>query len=126
LGAIAAGTVVESYTDAVEVLDFSSSFLQPQDFALRVRGDSMIGALIDSGDVVIMRPVQDSMTVKDGTIVAARVEGDGTTLKYFYRKGMKVTLKPANSQYPIMEYNAPQVEVQGVLVGVWRGYSPAS
>ena len=126
LGAIAAGTVVESYTDAVEVLDFSSSFLQPQDFALRVRGDSMIGALIDSGDVVIMRPVQDSMTVKDGTIVAARGEGDGTTLKYFYRKGMKVTLKPANSQYPIMEYNAPQVEVQGVLVGVWRGYSPAS
>lgn len=126
LGAIAAGTVVESYTDTVEVLDFTSSFLQPQDFALRVRGDSMIDALIDSGDVVIMRPAVDAMAIKDGTIVAARVDGDGTTLKYFYRKGMKVTLKPANPRYPVMEYTASQVEVQGLLVGVWRGYSPAS
>jgi repressor LexA len=123
LGAIAAGTVVESFTDAVEVLDFSSSFLRPQDFALRVRGDSMIDALIDEGDVVIMRPTQDPLAIKDGTIVAARVEGDGTTLKYYYRKGNKITLKPANSRYKAMEFPINQVEVQGVLVGVWRGYS---
>jgi repressor LexA len=123
LGAIAAGTVVEAFTDAVEVLDFSSSILRPQDFALRVRGDSMIDALIDSGDVVIMRPVQDPMALKDGTIVAARVEGDGTTLKYYYRKGTKVTLKPANSQYKPIEVPLANVQVQGVLVGVWRGYS---
>jgi repressor LexA len=123
LGAIAAGSVVESFTDAVELLDFSGSFLRPQDFALRVRGDSMIGALIDSGDMVIMRPIQDPLTVKDGTIVAARVDGNGTTLKYYHRKGPKVTLKPANPSYDEMEFPVNQVDVQGVLVGVWRGYS---
>jgi repressor LexA len=123
LGAIAAGSVVESFTDAVELLDFSGSFIRPQDFALRVRGDSMIEALIDSGDVVIMRPIQDPLTVKDGTIVAACVDGNGTTLKYYHRKGPKVTLKPANSSYKEMEFAVNQVEVQGVLVGVWRGYS---
>jgi len=83
----------------------------------------MIEALIDSGDVVIMRPIQDPLTVKDGTIVAARVDGDGTTLKYYHRKGPKVTLKPANSSYKEMEFSVSQVEVQGILVGVWRGYS---
>jgi repressor LexA len=123
LGAIAAGSVVESFTDAVELLDFSGSFLRPQDFALRVRGDSMIDALIDSGDVVIMRPVQDPLLLKDGMIVAARVDEDGTTLKYYHRKGNKVTLKPANPRYKPIEVPIEQIQVQGVLVGVWRGYN---
>ncbi|MBF2000537.1 MAG: repressor LexA [Synechococcales cyanobacterium C42_A2020_086] len=123
MGAIAAGSVVESFTDSVEQLDFSSSFLQPGDYALRVRGDSMIEALIASGDVVIMRPVQDPKTVKNGTIVAARVNGDGQTLKYYYRKGNQVKLEPANPNYPTIEAAATDVDVQGVLVAVWRGYS---
>lgn len=122
VGAIAAGSVVESYTDAVEQLDFSSSFLKPGDYALRVRGDSMIGALIADGDVVIMRPVQDPKTVKNGTIVAARVNGDGHTLKYYNRKANQVKLEPANSNYPVIEASANEVVVQGVLVAVWRGY----
>jgi repressor LexA len=126
LGAIAAGSVVESFTDTVEQLDFASSFLQPGDYALRVRGDSMIGALIDSGDVVIMRPVQDPKALKNGTIVAARINGDGATLKYYHRKGNQVTLKPANSNYPTIESPATEVDVQGVLVGVWRGYSSST
>ncbi|WAL58122.1 transcriptional repressor LexA [Thermocoleostomius sinensis] len=123
LGAIAAGSVVESFTDSVEQLDFSSSLLRPGDYALRVRGDSMIDALIDDGDVVIMRPVPDPKALKNGTIVAARVNGDGTTLKYYHRKGNQVTLKPANRNYTPIEALATNVEVQGVLVGVWRGYS---
>jgi len=122
LGAIAAGSLVEPFTDVEERLDFNSAALRPGDFALRVMGDSMIEALIDRGDLVIMRPVQDQKMVKEGTIVAARVEGEGTTLKYFYRKGNKVVLKPANSNYQPMEYPAPQVQVQGWLIAVWRGY----
>lgn len=122
LGAIAAGSVVESFTDEVEHLDFSNTFTRPGDFALRVRGDSMIDALIDSGDVVIMRPVKDPTSIKDGTIVAALVPGEGTTLKYLYRQGTTVKLKPANPRYKVMEFSAADVDVQGELVAVWRGY----
>ena len=123
LGAIAAGSVVESFTDSVEQLDFSSTLLRPGDYALRVRGDSMIDALIDDGDVVIMRPIPDPKALKNGPIVAARVNGDGTTLKYYHRKGNQVALKPANRNYTPIEAAATDVEVQGVLVGVWRGYN---
>lgn len=122
LGAIAAGSVVEAFTDVEERLDFASSVLRPNDFALEVRGESMIDALIGSGDIVIMRPVQDPKSIKDGTIVAARVDGEGTTLKYYHRKGNKIILKPANPNFSPMEYAASLVSVQGVLVAVWRGY----
>ncbi|HCF26606.1 MAG TPA: repressor LexA [Cyanobacteria bacterium UBA11049] len=123
LGAIAAGGLVEPFTEAVEQLDFASLFLPPKTFALRVIGDSMIEDLITEGDVVIMRPVPDPEGVKNGTIVAARVDGHGTTLKRFYRRGDRVTLKPANSKYKPIEVTAVQVQVQGTLIGVWRGYN---
>ncbi len=122
-GAIAAGGLVETFQDAeVEHLDFSSVVLDPRYFALRVRGLSMIDALIDDGDIVIMQPVSDPKNLKNGTIVAARVEGQ-TTLKYYHRKGSKVTLQPGNpdkEKYPAIEVPASQVDIQGMLVGVWR------
>jgi repressor LexA len=124
LGAIAAGGLVEPFTDTVEQLDLSPVFRQPGNFALRVIGDSMIEDMIAEGDVVIMRPVPDPEELKNGLIVAARVEGHGTTLKRFYRKGERVTLKPANAKYRPIEVTAKSVQVQGVLVGVWRGYDP--
>jgi len=123
LGVIAAGGLLEPFTDAVEQLDFSSLFLPPQTFALRVMGDSMIEDYITEGDVVIMRPVPEADQLKNGTIVAALVEGHGTTLKRFYRQGDRVTLKPANSKYQPIEVAAVQVQVQGALIGVWRGYN---
>lgn len=122
LGAIAAGGLVEPFTDTVEQLDVSHLFRQPGNFALRVIGDSMIEDLIAEGDVVIMRPVPNPEQLKNGLIVAACVEGQGTTLKRFYRKGERVTLKPANPKYVPIEVMAKSVQVQGVLVGVWRGY----
>ena len=122
LGAIAAGGLVEPFTDAVEQLDVSPVFRQAGNFALRVTGDSMIEDLIAEGDLVIMRPVSDPEQLKNGLIVAARVEGHGTTLKRFYRKGEQVTLKPANPKYDPIEVMANSVQVQGVLVGVWRDY----
>ena len=122
LGAIAAGGLVEPFTDAIEQLDVSPVFRQTGNFALRVTGDSMIEDHIAEGDFVIMRPVPDPEQLKNGLIVAARVEGHGTTLKRFYRKGEHVTLKPANPKYEPIEVMAKSVQVQGVLVGVWRDY----
>lgn len=70
-----------------------------------------------------MRPVSEPDQLKNGTIVAARVDGYGTTLKRFYRRGDHVTLKPANPKYKPIEVAAMQVQVQGALIGVWRGYN---
>jgi repressor LexA len=123
LGVIAAGGLLEPFTDAVEQLDFSNVLFPPQSFALRVTGDSMIEDLITEGDVVIMQPVKEPELLKNGTIVAARVDGTGTTLKRFYRSGDTVTLKPANPKYSPIEVSATQVQVQGSLLGVWRNYN---
>ncbi len=122
-GEIAAGGLIEPFTDEAERLDIIGLQLRPQDYALRVSGDSMIDAMIADGDIVIMRPVLEPDRLKNGKIVAARVEGSGNTLKYFYRSDDRVTLKPANPNYDPIEATAEQVSIQGVLVGVWRGFS---
>ena len=82
----------------------------------------MIDAHITDGDVVIMQPVQEPKSLKNGTIVAARVEGEGTTLKRFYLQNNEVTLEAANLKYQPIKVLAAQVEVQGSLLGVWRTY----
>ena len=123
LGTIAAGGLIEPFTDAVEHLDLANLSLPPQSYALRVAGDSMIEDLIADGDVVFLRHVAEPNQLKNGTIVAARVEGHGTTLKRFYRHDDLVTLKPANPNYNPIEVSAMQVEVQGSLVGIWRNYN---
>ncbi|MBF2066561.1 MAG: repressor LexA [Calothrix sp. C42_A2020_038] len=120
LGTIAAGGLIEPYSDAVEHIDFMNLSLPLQTYALRVTGDSMIEDLIADGDLVFLRPVLEPDYLKNGTIVAARVEGHGTTLKRFYRNGEQVTLQPANRKYSPIEVNASSVQVQGSLVAVWR------
>ncbi len=122
LGAIAAGGLVEPFVDEIDRLDISSFFHGMNHFALRVTGDSMIEDMIAEGDMVIMQPVVNAGQVKNGTIVAARVDGQGTTLKHYHINGDKVTLKPANSRYKPIQAQADQVELQGTLVGIWRGY----
>jgi repressor LexA len=123
LGAIAAGFVNEAFTDDVERLDLNGLPIKPGDYALRVTGDSMIDEMIQDGDIVIMRPIQDPQGIREGTIVAARVES-GTTLKSFFRDGDTVQLKPANPNYPVMEFPADIVDLQGRLIAVWRGVDP--
>ncbi len=125
LGAIAAGGLVEPFIDVEEKLDLSSLFRRPDCFALRVVGDSMIEDLIAEGDLAIMRSVASGEDLKEGEIVAARVEGLGTTLKRFYREENKIILKASNPEYPPIQARANQVQVQGILVGVWRGYQPS-
>jgi repressor LexA len=122
LGMIAAGGLVEPFTEVAEQLDLAHFFSQPDYYALRVSGDSMIEDFITEGDLAIMQSISEPEALKNGTIVAARVEGHGTTLKRFYRQGEQVTLKPANPKYNSIEVTATEVEVQGILVGVWRDY----
>ena len=122
LGAIAAGGLIEPFTDVVEELDLAKSMFSPQCYALRVNGDSMIDAHIVEGDIVVMEPVKEPKSLKNGKIVAARVEGEGTTLKRFYRKGKQIILEAANAAYAPIQVAATQVQVQGTLVGIWRDY----
>ena len=89
-------------------------------FALRVRGDSMIGAHIVDGDIVILHHQE---TANDGDMVAAWIEGDEeTTLKYLFREGKNVRLQPAN---PNPEYRpiirpANKVRINGKVISVIR------
>ncbi|MEC4803959.1 MAG: transcriptional repressor LexA [Jaaginema sp. PMC 1079.18] len=122
LGAIAAGGLVEPFTENQEYLEIDAFIQQPNCFALRVTGDSMIEDLITEGDVVIMRKLSPNETPRNGSIVAARVEGYGTTLKRFYQHGEIVILQPANAKYRPIEVNARAVQVQGLLSAVWRDY----
>ena len=119
-GEIAAGGLVEPFNDEKNRLDLSDLFSQSDCYVLRVVGDSMVEDLIDEGDYAVMRSLSDSTEVKNGDIVAARVSGHGTTLKRFYQEQEKITLKPANQKYEPIKAEAENVEIQGILVGVWR------
>ena len=120
LGTIAAGGLVEPVTKSEERLDLSSFSGKTDYYVLRVIGDSMIEDSIIEGDLAIMREISDLNEAKNNDVVAARVPGEGTTLKRFYRKGNQVTLQPANVKYKPIEIDAHALELQGILVGIWR------
>ena len=120
MGSVAAGGLIETFSDVNERLDFND-FLQKKDiFALTVNGDSMIDACIADGDMVLMEPITDSFSLRNGTIVSAMVPGLGTTLKYFVKKGGKIFLEAANPAYEPIELNLDEVVFQGKLLAVWR------
>lgn len=90
-------------------------------YALRVRGLSMIDALIDDGDIVLLRRQE---TAENGQMVAAMlVDENAVTLKRFYHEGQRVRLQPANvTMQPI--FTTPEnVRIQGRVVGVIRALS---
>ena len=89
-------------------------------FALTVNGDSMIDACIADGDMVLMEPITDSYSLRNGTIVSALVPGLGTTLKYFVKRGGKIFLEAANPAYVPIELNLGEVVFQWKLLAVWR------
>jgi repressor LexA len=123
-GTIAAGFLTDVFPDSSDFLPFSSPKLKPGDFALQVAGDSMIGDHILDGSYVVMRPVVDPGTLKDGAIVAALINGRGTTLKHFHRNGNIISLVASNPKYPPIEIDTQeeQVEVQGTLLWVLREF----
>ena len=120
LGSVAAGGLIETYSDVNENLDISEVLKKKNVFALTVNGDSMIDACIADGDIVLMEPVKDTYSLKNGTIVSAMVPGLGTTLKYFVKKGQKIYLEAANPAYEPIELNYDNVVFQGKLLAVWR------
>ncbi len=119
-GSVAAGGLIETFSDVEDRLDISEVFDKKGVFALNVNGDSMIDAYIADGDMVLMEPVKDLAYIRNGTIVSAFVAGMGTTLKYFMKKEGKIFLEAANVNYEpiILDYN--EVQIQGKLLAVWR------
>ena len=120
MGSVAAGGLIETFSDINENLDMSDVLNKKDVFALSVNGDSMIDACIADGDMVLMEPIKDISSLRNGTIVSALVPGFGTTLKYFIKKGEKIFLEAANSSYEPIELNLDQVVFQGKLLAVWR------
>jgi repressor LexA len=86
-------------------------------FLLRVTGDSMVGAGIMDGDLVI---VERGRLPKNGDIVLAEVDGEWT-MKYFYRKGREVVLEAANPAYPPI-YPRAELKIGGVITASVRKY----
>ena len=120
LGSVAAGGLIETFSDINENLDISEILQKKDIFALSVNGDSMIDACIADGDMVLMEPVKDSYSIRNGTIVSALVPGLGTTLKYFFKRGNRIFLEAANSAYKPIELSLENVVLQGKLLAVWR------
>ncbi len=120
MGSIAAGGLVESFADIQENLDISDILRKKNIFALEVNGDSMIDAQIADGDMVLMEPVKDKYSIRNGDIVSAMVPGLGTTLKYFIKKKNKISLEAANPKYDPIVLEEDQVCLQGKLLAVWR------
>ena len=122
MGSVAAGGLIESYSDIQEELDLSAVLKKKGVFALTVNGDSMQDAFIADGDMVLMEPVDQSGFIRNGTIVSALVPGMGTTLKYFHKKENLVILEAANSNYDPIKVNINDVIIQGKLLAVWRKF----
>ena len=120
LGSVAAGGLIETFSDVNDNLDISDVLKKKDVFALTVNGDSMIDACIADGDMVLMEPIKDLYSLKNGSIVSALVPGLGTTLKYFIKKDQKIFLEAANPNYKPIELDLNQVTFQGKLLAVWR------
>ena len=109
LGEIACGQPIlaeENYSEVVPVPDYIHA-----DFALRCRGDSMVGARILDGDIVYIRQQPD---VEDGEIAAVLI-GDEATLKRVYKIPGRLQLRPENPSYPVMEYADSELEQVRIL-----------
>ena len=120
MGSVAAGGLIETFSDVNEELDISEVLKKKDIFALTVNGDSMIDACIAHGDMVLMEPIVDANSLRNGTIVSAMVPGLGTTLKYFFKRENKIFLEAANPAYEPIELNLEDVVFQGRLLAVWR------
>jgi repressor LexA len=119
LGRIAAGAPVEAIAGE-DTLNFADFAGDPNTYALKVRGDSMIEDHICDGDYVL---IERASSARDGETVVALVDGVETTLKRFYAEpGDKVRLQPANSSMQPIHVPKASVRIQGKLIAVLRKY----
>jgi repressor LexA len=126
LGSIAAGEPIpvpssESWqSEPLETLEITDDLTQGKEgvYALKVKGLSMIDALIDDGDTVLM---QSANTADNGDMVAAWLKDkQEVTLKKFFREHDKIRLQPANTQMKPIYVDPDNVEIQGRVIGVIR------
>lgn len=130
IGRIVAGEPVPvpssdfNYFDSETGIDIARSLLPTKEktddlFALEVQGDSMIDAMVNDGDIVVMRSVTQA---NNGEMVAVWLaDRDETTLKYFFLENGRVRLQPANPlMKPIIIDDPAHVQVQGKVVLVIR------
>ncbi|ETA54025.1 transcriptional repressor LexA [Ponticoccus alexandrii] len=121
VGRIAAGQPIEAINDPAPGIAVPGQMVRSQGrhYALEVRGDSMIDAGINDGDVVVIRETSEA---SEGDIVVAQIEGYEATLKRFRRKGEMIVLEAANPAYEPRVLPRGAVSVQGRLVGLIRTY----
>ncbi|SFR37549.1 SOS-response transcriptional repressor, LexA [Yoonia tamlensis] len=120
MGRIAAGVPIEAISQVSHRVSVPQSMVGAGDhYALEVKGDSMIEAGINDGDVVVIR---ETSVADNGDIVVALVEGHEATLKRFRRNGSAIALEAANPAYETRVFRDDQVKVQGRLVGLIRTY----
>jgi len=127
IGTIAAGQPIPvPSADTWQTFDPDETLEVPPDmvsggenvYALRVKGNSMIDALVNDGDIVIMEPAP---AARDGDMVAAWLKREQeATLKHLYREGSRVRLQPANQAMQPIYTEADNVEVQGRVIGAIR------
>jgi len=126
LGYIAAGEPIPVPTsdtwemEPIDTVEVSSELVKGKSnvYALKVKGNSMVDALISDGDIVLM---QQAQTADNGEMVAAWLKSESeTTLKKLYREPSRIRLQPANSQMKPIYANPKNVEVQGKVIGVIR------
>ncbi len=113
-----------NYFDAESSINIARSLLPRREkgselFALEVQGDSMIDAMVNDGDIVVMKHAEQA---NNGEMVAVWLEDkDETTLKYFFKEKDRVRLQPANpTMAPIYVDNPKAVKIQGKVVVVIR------
>ncbi|MCA8869970.1 MAG: transcriptional repressor LexA [Rhodobacteraceae bacterium] len=121
MGQIAAGTPIEAISHRTSAVAVPGSMLRSKGlhYALEVKGDSMIDAGINNGDVVVIREQPDA---ENGDIVVALVDDQEATLKRLRKRGNAIALEAANSAYETRVYRDDQVKIQGRLVGLIRTY----
>ena len=121
LGQIAAGVPIAAIQNEVGRVDAPPDLMAGGDhFALEVKGDSMIGAGILDGDVVIIRRGD---TAESGDIVVALVDEEEATLKRLRKRGNSIALEAANPAYETRIFGPDRVQIQGKLVAMIRRYS---
>ena len=117
VGRIAAGSPLLAEEDIEDILPLPTQIVGNDPvFGLRVRGDSMVGAGIFDGDLVVVRRQADA---DDGDIVAALIDGEEATVKRLRRTAGKVILLPENPAYEPMVFTQG-VQVLGRVVAVLR------
>ena len=125
MGTIAAGHPIPVLDESVspyshDMLQLTRDICKDESniYALQVKGNSMIDALINDGDIVVMRHEE---TAHNGEMVAVWLKDDeSTTLKRFYQEGDKVRLQPANPTMEPIYVDPENVEIQGKVVAVVR------